>query len=264
MKWLKDIEDFKNHIFQNKDRASKRHLNSEISVKPRELFDKACLEISHKLIDVGFQYFPSQHKLKLNSLDKKHTLFIRFSSNRDNVAGQYVELAAFFSITSKGLKKYSKSNPLLNYWDDYLIGRDFCTLINRKEGNVVWNLADRNDYHSAVIEIPKATKESLIDIFTLLQNEKLVVQEIKANKFELGNPILTTQYLLMNDEIIIAEKYLSDFLNRPPKKILTDYLEAKKEFSEEGIPNEFIQGNGYGYEIALIENQFNLNITEPN
>jgi hypothetical protein len=264
MKWLKDIEDFKNHIFKNKERASKRHLNSVIVEKPRELFDRACLEISDKLKAIGFQYVPSQHKLKLTSIDKKYTLFIRFSSNRDNVAGQYVELAAFFSIASKDLKNYSKSNPLLNYWDEFLIGRDFCTLINGKGGKVVWNLVDDKDYLSAVNDIPKATKEALIEIFEQLQNKKLVVQEIKNNKFELGNPILTTQYLLMNDEKKMAEKYLSDFLNRPPNKILLDYSKAKKEFKDKGIPNEFIHGKGYGHENALIENQYNLNIIEPN
>jgi len=264
MKWLKDIEDFKNHIFKNKERASKRHLNSEITEKSHELFNKACLEISDALKDVGFQYVASQHKLKLTSIDRKYTLFIRFSSNRDNVAGQYVELAAFFSVTSKDFKKYSKLNPLLNYWNEYLISRDFCTLIIGKGGNVVWNLADVKEYRSAVTDIPKATKESLIDIFEQLQNKKLVVHAIKANTFELGNPILTTQYLLMNDERLLAEKYLSDFLKRPPNKILLDYSKAKKEFKEQGLPNEFIHGMGYGFEIALIENQYNLNIIEPN
>lgn len=264
MKWLKNLEDFKEHIFSNKERAAKRHLNSKVTVKPRQLYDEACLNIAEKLKPNGFQYFPSQHKLKLNSPDKTYTLTIRFSSNRDNVAGHYVELTAYFSITSKKIKKFSKANPLLDYWNDYLIGRDFYTLINEKGGNVVWNLADLKDYNDAITEIPKATKNALLEIFEHIQNEKLVIKELYNNKFEFDNPVSTTQYLLMVDERSIAEKYLSDFLKRPPKKIVMDYKKAKKEFKDNGLPNEFIHGKGFGHEIALLEIQYNLNITVSN
>ncbi|NOU62339.1 hypothetical protein [Marinifilum caeruleilacunae] len=115
MKWLKNIEDYTEHIFSNKERAAKRHLNITEAEKPKELFDRACQLISYELANLGFKYSSSQNKLKLESSDKKYALFVKFSSNRDNVAGQYVELSSFFYINSKDLKKFSKNNPLLSY-----------------------------------------------------------------------------------------------------------------------------------------------------
>ncbi len=264
MKWLKNIEDFTEHIFSNKERAAKRHLNQKIDEKPLEVFDRFCQLIANELETAGFKYYPSQHKLKLESIDKIHTLFIKFSSNRDNVVGQYIELSAVFYIESKELKKFSKSNPLLNYWKETIIGRDFGTVVKGGDGNLVWNLADKKEYESALSIIPKETKETLIDIFEDLQNSELVINEIAKDNFELNSTMSTVQYLLMHNQKNIAEKYLSTFLTRKPNKILDDYKKAIGEFEKDGIPKEFIHGMGYGHEIALLEEVYNLKITVPN
>ncbi len=264
MKWLKNIEGFTEHIFSNKERASKRHLNQKIAEKPREVFDRVCQLIANELETIGFRYFPSQHKLKLESTDKTYTLFIKFSSNRDNVAGQYVELSAVFYIESKGLKKFSKNYPLLNYWRETIIGRDFGAIVKGGEGNLVWNLADKKEYESALSIIPKTIKETLIDLFKDLQNSELVISEIEKDNFELNSSMSTVQYLLMHNQKNIAEKYLSTFLTRKPEKILDDYKKTIREFEKDGIPKEFIHGMGYGHEIALLEKVYNLKITVPN
>lgn len=264
MKWLKNIEDFKEHIFSTKERAAKRHLNQIEAEKPREVFDKVCKKIANELTALGFNYYPSQHKLKLESLEKKYTLFVRFSSNRDNVSGRYVELSSFFYIDSKDLKRFSKSNPLLNYWNETMIGRDIGTLVEGGEGNLVWNLADKKEFENAVSIISKTTKERLVKVFEDFQNSNLVVDEIENDNFELNNPMTTVQYLLMVDRKDVAEKYLSTFLTRKPDKILEDYKKAVEKFKIEGVPDEFIHGMGYGHEIALLENEYKLKIKVPN
>src|SRR5687767_12329282 len=104
MKWIKNIEDFTEYIFSNKERAAKRHLSKTEAEKPREVFDRVCQIIADELTTTGFQYFHSQHKLRLESIDKKYTLTISFSSNRKNVAGQFVELSSIYYIDSKDLK----------------------------------------------------------------------------------------------------------------------------------------------------------------
>src|SRR5688572_30440590 len=109
MKWIKNIEDFADHIFSNKERAAKRHLSHTEGEKPREVFDRVCKVIAEELATTGFHYFQSQHKLKLESIDKKHTLNVSFSSSRDNVTAQYVELSSTFYIESNDLKKFSKN-----------------------------------------------------------------------------------------------------------------------------------------------------------
>ncbi len=133
MKWIKNIEEFTEHIFGNKERAAKRHLNNSEVEKPREVFDQACQLIADDLTTIGFQYFQRQHRLKLSSPDKKYSLIVSFSSNRDNVAGQYIELSTFFYIESNDLKKFSKNNPLLTFWNEIMIGRDIETLIDGGE-----------------------------------------------------------------------------------------------------------------------------------
>lgn len=264
MKWLKNIESFTQHIFSNKERAAKRHLNNVNAEKPREVFERTCQSIANELNDIGFTYYPNQHKLKLESTDKKHNLFIKFSSNRDNVAGQYVELSAVFYIESKDLKKYSKDHPLLNYWNETMIGRDIGALVKGGEGNIVWNLADKKEFENAVSIIPKTTKESLISVFEDLQDSETISKEIEMDTFELSNPIATVQYLLMIDKQNVAEKYLSTFLTRKPEKILEDYKKAIEQFKNEGTPAEFIHGMGYGFEVALLENEYKLQIEVPN
>ena len=264
MKWLKNIEDFTEYIFSNKERAAKRHLNQTNVEKPREVFDRACQLIADELNDVGFTYYPSQHKLKLESTDKKYFLLIKLSSNRDNVAGQFVELSAVFYIESKDLRKFSKNHPLLNYWNETMIGRDIGALVKGGEGNIVWNLANKKEFENAVSTIPKTTKESLISVFEDLQDSETIVNEIEKDNFELNNPMTTVQYLLMIDKQNIAEKYLSAFLTRKPEKILEDYKKATEQFKSEGTPAEFIHGMGYGYEIALLENEYELKIKVPN
>ncbi|MBB3696569.1 hypothetical protein KMW28_23940 [Flammeovirga yaeyamensis] len=264
MKWIKNIEDFTEHIFSTKERAAKRHLNSKNAEKPREVFERTCQLIADELKDIGFTYYPSQHKLKLESADKKYILFINFSSNRDNVAGQYVELSAVFYIESKDLKKYSKNHPLLNYWNETMIGRDIGSLVKGGEGNIIWNLADKNDFENAVLIIPQTTKENLISVFEDFQDSEIIAKEIERDNFELNNPMTTVQYLLMLNKQSIAEKYLSTFLTRKPEKILEDYKKAVEQFKNEGIPSEFIHGMGYGYEVALLETEYELKIKVPN
>ncbi len=263
MKWLKNIEDLKEHIFSNKERAAKRHLNQKNEEKPREVFNRACQLIANELEAIGFKYFPSQHKLKLESANKKYSLFIKFSSNRDNVAGQYVELSASFSISSKDLKKFSKTNPLLNYWRETMIGRNLGALIDGGEGNLIWNLADKKEYENAVSIITETAKKKLIDLFEDIQNPNLIVREIEKDSFELNSTMTTVQYLLMLNHKGVAEKYLSTFLTRKPSKILDDYKKAIKEFEKVGIPKEFIHGMGYGHEIALLEKVYELKIAVP-
>lgn len=264
MKWLKNIEDFTEHIFRNKERAAKRHLNNTNAQKPREVFEHTCQLIADQLSTIGFNYYPSQHKLKLESIDKKYNMFLKFSSNRDNIAGQYVELSAIFYIESKDLKKYSKNHPLLNYWNETMIGRDIGALVKGGEGNIVWNLADKREFENAVSIIPKTTKESLIGVFEDLQDSEKIAKGIEMDNFELSNPMTTVQYLLMIDKQSVAEKYLSTFLTRKPKKILEDYKKAIEQFKNEGTPAEFIHGMGYGFEIALLENEYELKIKVPN
>jgi len=264
MKWLKNIEEFAEHVFSNKERAAKRHLNQTEAEKPREVFDKACQLIADGLATIGFKYFPSQHKLKLESIDQKYSLFLKFSSNRDNVAGQYIELSSVFYIESKDLKKFSKNAPLLNYWNETMIGRDIGTLIDGGEGNLIWNLANKKEYENAISIIPKTTKDKLLNLFEDFQNPELLVEEIGKGNFELSNPMTTVQYLLMFNRKSIAEKYLSAFLTRKPEKILEDYRKAVNIFKNEGIPTEFIHGMGYGHEIALLEKEYELKIKVPN
>jgi hypothetical protein len=241
MKWIKNIEDFTEYIFSNNERAAKRHLSKTEAEKPREVFDRVCQIIADELTTTGFQYFHSQHKLRLESIDKKYTLTISFSSNRKNVAGQFVELSSIYYIDSKDLKKFSKKNPLLNYWSETIIGRDIGTLVEGGKGNLVWSLADNKEFENAVSTITKTIKGKLINVFKDLQNTELIVSEIEKNNFELNNPMTTE-----------------------PDKILNDYKKAIVKFEEDGIPKEFVHGMGYGHEIALLEKAYKLIITVPN
>ncbi|MEM6966146.1 MAG: hypothetical protein AAF573_15380 [Bacteroidota bacterium] len=261
MKWLKSIEGFKAYMLKNKKRAAKRHLYNNNAEKPRDIYDRFCAKIANDLAIIGFKYFPSQHKLKLESADKKYFLFIKFSSSRYNVAGEYVELSAEFYVESKEIKKFSKNNPLLNYWSKIMIGKNFGTIINGESGNLFWNLANSEEFENALFIIPKATREILIDIFNDLQNSELVIDEIEKGNFELGNSIDTVQYLLMHNKKSVAEKYLSNFLAQQSDKVQDDYKASKKEFEKNGVPKEFIHGMGYGHEIALLEKVYKLRIT---
>ncbi|PRX56959.1 hypothetical protein [Flagellimonas meridianipacifica] len=263
MKWIKTIEDLTEFMFQNKERSSNRNKkgNGEI---PRELYLRTCSEIANRLSESGFKYAKSQQKLKLESSDKKYLLTIRFSSNRDNVKGQYVELNCHYFVASKDLEKFSKSKPLIGFSSSTLIDSDIGTLIDPKKGQIIWNLADNKDYQDAITTIPKMVREKLIKIFNDLQSSELVINEIKNGDFELRNPINTVQYVLSCEKKDIADKYLSEFVQRPPKKILTDYLKYKEELKKNGLPNEFVSGIGYGYEIALMEIIYELKITVPN
>ncbi|GAB5523849.1 MAG: hypothetical protein Roseis2KO_17210 [Roseivirga sp.] len=261
MKWLKSIEDFTQHIFTNKERAAKRHLNTDDAEKPREVYERVCQLIAEELSAIGFKYFPSQHKLKLESTDKKHNLTIQFSSNRDNVAGQYIELSVAFFVKSKDLKSYAKSNPLLDYWDDTMIGRNIAALVKEGKGNLIWNLAEKKEYENAIALIPKIAREELSYIFEKLQDSEWVADAIEEDSFELNNPIVTVQYLLMVDQKHIAEKYLSAFLIRKPDQILVGYKKAKEKFKSEGMPETFTHGLGFGHEIALLENEYQLKLT---
>jgi hypothetical protein len=264
MKWIKNIEEFTEYIFSNKERAAKRHLSNSEVEKPREVFDRACQFIADELTTIGFQYFQRQHRIKLESPDRKYILNVSFSSNRNNVAGQYIELSSFFYIESNDLKKFSKNKQLLTYWNETMIGNDIGTLIDGGEGSLVWNLADNNEFENAVTTITKTIKERLINIFKDFQNTELILTQIEKNNFELNNPITTVQYLLMLNQRSIAEKYLTNFLTRKPDKILNDYKKAIQTFEDGETPKEFVHGMGYGHEIALLEKEYGLKITVPN
>lgn len=263
MKWIKNIEELKEHILSNKERAAKRNLKMANAKKPREVFEEACQIIADDLIVNGFKYFPSQNKLKLESSDKKFNLFIQFSSNQHNVSGQYVELSTAFYIESKELKKYSKNHPLLNYWNQTMIASNLGAVLNAGEGNSIWNLVNKNEFENAVSIVPKTTKGSLIGLFENLQDSQAIALEIESGNFELSNPITTVQYLLMINKQSVAEKYLSAFLTRKPEKILDDYKKTVEQFKQEGTPNEFIHGMGFGFEIALLEIEYGLKISPP-
>lgn len=261
MKWIKSLNDLKEHIFSNKERVAENKKNI-IGEKPSDVYDNFCNEISEKLTDIGFRYFPSLHKLKLESKDKKYLLFVKFSSNPENVANKYIELKGTFYIDSIELKKFTKKNPLINYWNETIIGRDLGILIDNEKGNAIWNLADENDYNSALKIIPEICKTKLLNYFEQLQNFELVTTEILNDDFDLSSPVCTTQYLLCHNKIKEAENYLKNFLKKKRKLINDSYLESKVEINKNGFPEQYIMGEGYGYDIALLEKFYKLNLNE--
>lgn len=261
MKWIKSLNDLKEHIFSNKERVAGNTKNITAE-KPREIYAKVCNEIAVKLSNYGFIYFPSQHKLKLESDDKKYSLFVKFSSNSENVANQYIELKGIFYIDSKELKKFTKANPLINYWNETIIGRDLGILIDNEKGNAIWNLADENDYNSALEIIPEICKTKLLNYFEQLQNVEFVATEILNDNFELSSPVCTTQYLLCHNKVKDAEKYLTNFIEKKRKLIFENYIESKDEINVNGIPNEYVMGEGYGYDVALLEKFYKLNLNQ--
>jgi hypothetical protein len=261
MKWIKNLNDLKEHIFSNRERVAEK-TTEIVAEKPREIYAEVCKEIAEKLSKNGFKYFPSQHKLQIESDDKKYSLFVKFSSNPENVANKYIELKGSFSIKSQELKKYTKTNPFINYWNETIIGRDLGILIDNEKGHAIWNLADENDYNSALEIIPEICKTKLLEYFEQLQNVELVISEIRNGNFDLGNPVITTQYLLSKNEKKIAEEYLSNFVNNKRELIFESYKESKAELKINGIPEQYIMGEGYGYEVALLEKFYNLNQNE--
>ena len=262
MKWIKTIEDFKEHIFGSKERISERKSTSELIEKPSEVYEKTCSKIAENLSKLGFKYFPSQHKLKLNNKTGNYSLFVKFSSSRYNVAERYIEFKADFYINSKELKQFSKKNPLINKTSETLIGGDIGHIVDPKKGKLILNLADESDSKIATEIIPKSISLNLIPLFENFQNSE---QVIKTNLLGFDfSPITATQYFLAFDKQKMAEEYLSDYLNREPKKILEDYIKASEKFKTESLPTEFVDGYGYGYNIALLEMVYGLKITVPN
>lgn len=258
MKWIKTITDLKEHIFSNKERVS-NHIVESSNEKPREIYSKVCEEIGIELSKSDFTYYQSQHKLKLFSENKEYCLEVKFSSNPDNKANEYIELKGSFSVSSKGLRKFTKSNPLIDYWNETLIGRDLGVLIDNNRGNAIWNLADKNDYELALKIIPEICKNDLIDYFKILQNSEIVTRNILNGEFDLGRPTMTTQYLLYHNDKEVAEKYLSNFLKEKKELIYDTYIESKNKIKNEGIPDFFTMGH-YGYEVALLEEYYKLNL----
>ncbi|GAB5398916.1 MAG: hypothetical protein Aureis2KO_05010 [Aureisphaera sp.] len=262
MKWIKTIEDFKEHIFGNKERISERKSTSELIEKPREIYEKTCSKVAEKLSILGFEYFPSQHKLKLNDITGNYSLFVKFSSSRYNVAEKYIECKADFYINSKKLKQFSKRNPLINKTSETLIGGDIGHIVDPKKGKLILNLADKSDLKIATEVIPESISLNLIPLFEDFQNSE---QVIKNNLLGFDfSPIIATQYFLAFDKRKMAEEYLSNYLNREPNKILEDYIKASDKFKTERLPTEFVDGYGYGYNIALLEIVYGLKITVPN
>lgn len=264
MKWIKNIDDLTNHIFAKKERKSNARNNSSDSLKPRDVYLNCCTLIAEKLVDFGFIFLKSSQKLKLESQDKKYKLEIKFTSDRDNVAGEYIEFSSYFSISSKDLQKFGKANPLLNYWSNILFSHDLGSLINPEKGKIIWNLAIEKDFNSAVETVVDVCGGKLLRIFKQLQDSELVIDQISKGDFELTNPISTVQYLLSYSKVDLANSYLTEFVKRPPEKIMTDYIKAKAEFKSDNMPTEYVMGYGYGYDLALIEKIYGLKITVPN
>ena len=258
MKWIKTINDLKEHIFSTREKVP-NIIEENPNEKPREIYSKFCEKIGIELSQVGFKYYPSQNKLKLVSENKEYYLEVKFSSNPDNKANKYIELKGSFSVTSKGLRKFTKSNPLIDYWNETIIGRDLGVLINSDKGNVIWNLADKNDYELALRIIPEICKNDMIDYFEIIQNNEIVTKDILNGNFDLGRPSTTTQYLLYHNDKKVAEKYLSNYLKEKKVLINDTYLETKAKIKNEGIPDYFVLGHS-GYEVALLEEFYKLNI----
>ncbi len=263
MKWIRSVKDFKNLIIENKRRTGQRHLNTSTAEKPRVIYDRFCLQIANELEDEGFTYFPSKHKLKFVSIDKKYILFIQFSTSNSNMAGEYVQLSVSFSIESKELRKFSKNNPLLTQWSQIVIARDFGVFLDKDVQSCVWNIVNDVDYENAILTIPDLVRNSLFPLFERFQNSEFVVEGIESGKFDLNTVWSTVQYLLSFGRKDVAENFLSEFLKRKPHKILDDYKSAVKVFATDGLPDYFVHGMGYGHEIALLAEVYNLNLTVP-
>lgn len=264
MKWIKNIDELTNHIFAKKERKAKANTKKGDLLRPREVYLACCSLIAEKLTDSGFEYLKSSQKLKLESQNKKYKLEIKFSSDRDNVAGENIEFSGHFFISSKDLQKFSKANPLINYWNDVLLGHDLGSLVNPEKGKIIWNIAIKEDFDSAVNTVVDVCKGKLLRIFNQLQDSELVIDQISKGEFELSNPISTVQYLLSYSKGDLANKYLTDFVKRPPEKIMTDYNEAKLKLESDDLPKEYVVGYGYGYDLALIEKAYGLEVTVPN
>jgi hypothetical protein len=262
MRWIKSLQDLREHIFSRKENLSNRKIKVDKADKPRVIYNSTCQQIADNVSD-KFKYFPSLHKLKLQN-PGQFELFIHFKSSRYNSAKEYVELTSQFVIRSIKMKKFAKQKPVLNYWTDIIIAFDYGFFINPEKGKILWNLSSKKEKEKAIEVITKISQNDLISFYNKYSDPDYLIEEIENENFELNGLIATVQFLLAYDKISIAENYLS----RKLELYIDDYLDFEnidERFRANKIDDTYPHGHyNFAEQIAILKNVYSLKITVPN
>ena len=260
MKWIKTLENLKDHFFEKKEKLKKRTKGQNNVEKPKVIFKDFCNTLAEKLSKSGYKFSPSQNKYIYYNENKQYFIEIQLNSSIYNVAGEYVELKCTYSIESKDLLKFTKVNPLINYYRGILFSGDIGEIINKNEGDIIWNLNSENEYNDAIHQIENVCKNDLIFFLNNVEKPDYVINGIINNNLSLTNHIITIQYLLLFNKKDIAEKYLTNLIFSSKKSIKQDYLDCKSLYANKILPDYFVQGVGLGNDIALLEKVYELDL----
>jgi hypothetical protein len=237
--------------------ANRNSKSPENIEKPREVYLKFCEQLGNYYNDKGFKYLKSGPVLKKQSADKEWTLNIGFSSDYNNVGGEYVRLSFGNYIESLTLKKWTKSQPMFAYVPNgYVGGINTAKYVDPNANSALrWNLAQENDRENAFNEVTSLINNVVIPDFIRFKKPKDLLTDYSNSK-DWTSVQTPMKYLLCfgtKEMAIIAGR---QFLKSRPSIVDAYRIELEK-LNQIPPPTNFI-GGGYAFELARFSYEYAL------
>jgi len=208
---------------------AEKYLGGIVSMKPRELCEKAWQEIASSLPD--FKIIGKGQELKKLSKNKDLTYEICFQANRYNNECS-VEFIPHIAIYSKDMKK-SKIN------NGFVYGGEMGTLTGRTPCKW-WQLAGES-YKYTVEEISGLIRDYIIPIFDDFEDAETNIEKILSGKVNVHNLLYYVYHFGGKDK---AKKYFNKIIKED--KLKNKYISFYNQLK--GIPRE---------EVSMERSEFN-------
>lgn len=218
--------------------------NLKITMKPRDIFIKACNEIAVPFIEKGFKPYKNGQCLKKGANDKDLTFEISFHSSVYNSSCS-IAIYPLISISSKSLKKWEQKE-CDNINSDGLVYQNHIGYLSPINEFRSWNLAGLS-YELSVKRIIELIENYALPIFDLFEDRDTAICFIAQhgccfNQYA-KDSLLALPYMLMCAENEQAEDYFNHYLHscKGRNRFINAYSQLEKnEVIDCGLDNRFV------------------------
>jgi hypothetical protein len=180
---IRSLENMILDVAYRKHRAGQARFGRAVaeSEAPRNVYMQACSTIAQAFVPDGFRFAHSGPHFTRCSKDLGFK--ISFQSSHNNVAGEYVSLVVYWSVTSRHLQKWRATNHSFHGSYD-VFARGQVGYLDSHPSYLEWNLADIDTRDNEIENVINTIRRLIIPHFIQFEDPVRICEKLQEGEVE--------------------------------------------------------------------------------
>jgi hypothetical protein len=218
---------------------------------PREVFLRACEEISRQLDPHGFKFAKSGPRCTRRSGDL--TFKLHFSSDYNNVAGEHVGLHITGKVDSRTYKRWSQEVGLSNPGSRVASGQ--LGYLCDEHLELYWELANSDSRSEVIAGAARAIEDIALPFFARFDDFERLRSDLQRGVVPMMDATIAIHFLMCfgtrEEAVTVGRRFFKS------RSDLVDAYRKELRKLDERQPLQ-IQGQGWAKELAIVSHFFEL------